>query len=156
MPSATRLWNHDKLNIQLSDFQNNGWLLAINTWLHGVHTYSSITIINLDKKLGSETATALCLVLVQNKKPPSMNTYSFEAHPISKSHDDAWSSILSINLTFPNHAATQITAGRSILSTGVRLSCSTICIHNRDSLHVIGYLTMGLINQPFSLSRYKA
>lgn len=36
-------------------------------------------------------------------------------------------SMLSINLTFPNHAAIHITTGLSIFSTGFKLSCSTIC-----------------------------
>jgi hypothetical protein len=58
------------------------------------------------------------------------------AHLISESRDGGWISMLSINLTFPNHAATQITAGQSILSTGVRLSCSTICVHNTVPFHV--------------------
>jgi hypothetical protein len=47
------------------------------------------------------------------------------------SEDVDWISILSISLTFPNHAATQITQGRSILSTGTKLSCSTICIDTK-------------------------
>lgn len=49
--------------------------------------------------------------------------------------DCIWISILSINLTFPNHAATQMTTGRSIVSTDTKLSWSTICVGITDSFN---------------------
>lgn len=52
--------------------------------------------------------------------------------------------MLSISLTFPNHAATQNTVGLLISSTASKVSCSTICkqIKQMPNLeHMINYYT---------------
>jgi hypothetical protein len=95
-------------------------ILAVQEWL-ALSSWSSIQIQPI-------MLFILGLLLLRRKWYAILPCLNIFVHQIDKTVElSTWISMLSISLTFPNHAATQITQGRSILSTGTKLSCSTIC-----------------------------
>ena len=129
------------------------WLAtSCYTWLHGVHTYSSITIINPATKSGTETATPLCSFLKINKTPPSVNTFSSEAHRYLQI--SPWCLDLDIvNQPHLPKPCCHTNHSRAIDPLNWRQAFLLHNLHSQQRFHTCYWsLDLGLINQTFSLS----